>query len=157
LFVRLVAPQSRALVANWMAVGCGLPLIATAFVSSWPLALGCWLASGALAAYEVEVLSAIVFAAPNAIRTQFVGVASALLLGAQGLGVLASGAVVKVTTAAHAVGLAGLTGSALALILVLGPLRAAPTARHNARDAGPRAPATEPHHKTVAPYAARHR
>jgi hypothetical protein len=139
LFVRLVAPEFRARIANWMAIGCGLPLVVTAFGSSWSIALGCWLVSGALAAYQVEVLSAIVYAIPPAVRARFVGLAGSALLGVQGLGVVVFAGVARLTTPAHAIGLAGLAGSLGAIALTLGPLRMGPT-RRKAR------PSAEPPH-----------
>jgi predicted MFS family arabinose efflux permease len=134
-FVRWVRPESRSTAANWMAVGCGAPLIVAALVPSWPIALGCWLVSGALAAYQIEIMTSLVYAISDAVRSKFVGIASAGLLGAQGVGVAAFGGIAALTTPGHAIGLAGAVGAAGALAIVLGPFKAnaAGAPQHSAR------------------------
>jgi hypothetical protein len=122
--VRLVPRASRLAVAGWMAVGCGLPLVVTGLVPRWPIALGCWLLSGALAAYQVEVTTALVQHIPDALRARLIGIASSVLLGAQGLGLVVFAGIATVTTPGRAIGIAGLAGSAIALLIVVGPLRA---------------------------------
>jgi hypothetical protein len=122
-FVRVVPAASRAVVANWMAVVCGMPLIVAALVSSWPIALGCWFLSGMLAAYQIEIMTSLVYAIADSWRTRFVGIASAGLLGAQGVGVAVFGGIAELTTPGRSIGLAGAIGTAAALGLVLGPLR----------------------------------
>lgn len=128
-FVRFVPAGARAMAADWMAVGCGAPLIVAALVHSWPIALACWLLSGMLAAYQIEIMTSLVYMIPNAIRTRFVGIASAGLLGAQGVGVAVFGGIAELTTPAHAIGMSGAIGTVAALSLVLGPLRALPSDR----------------------------
>jgi predicted MFS family arabinose efflux permease len=129
VFVRLVPPESRAATANWMAVGCGVPLIVSALVPSWPLALACWLVSGALAAYQIEIMTSFVYSISEAVRTRFVGIASAGLLGAQGVGVAAFGGIAELIKPGRAIGLAGAIGTTAALGLVLGLLRSVPGGR----------------------------
>jgi hypothetical protein len=121
--VRLVAPARRSVVARWMAVGCGLPLVVTGLVERWPLAVACWFVSGALAAYQVDTTTSLVHLIPDTSRSRLIGVASSVLLGAQGLGLIVFAGIAQFTSPAHAIGVAGLLGSSLALALVLGPLR----------------------------------
>jgi predicted MFS family arabinose efflux permease len=128
-FVRLVPPGSRTATANWMAIGCGVPLIVSALVPSWPVALACWSVSGTLAAYQIEIMTSLVYSISNAVRTRFVGIASAGLLGAQGVGVAAFGGIAELTTPGRAIGLAGAIGTTAALGLVLGSLRTLPSRR----------------------------
>jgi MFS family permease len=121
MLVRLVRRPHRLVVAGWMAIGCGLPLVVTALVPHWPVALVCWAVSGLLAAYQVEVTTSVVNLIPDALRARMIGVASAMLLGAQGLGLIVFGWVARYMTPGHAIALAGLLGSALALLVVVGP------------------------------------
>jgi hypothetical protein len=133
VLVRLVPPHRRRAVAGLMAVGCGVPLVASGFADHWPIAAGCWLLSGVLAAYQVEAMTELVHLIPDAVRARLVGAASSVLLGAQGLGLVAFAGVAHYATPGHAIGLAGLLGSALAVVLVIGPLR-----RNAGADAGDR-------------------
>jgi MFS family permease len=126
LLVQFVRPQQRERVANWMAVGCGLPLVVSGLVPHWPLALVCWLMSGLLAAYIIEVMTIVVQSIPDAHRSHLIGVVGALLTSAQGLGLVIFGALTQVVSPAHAIALAGLLGSTAALLLVFGPLRRRP-------------------------------
>lgn len=124
LLVKTVASDRRSAVASWMAVMCGVPLAVSVVKPSWQLAALCWFASGLLAAYIVETSTIIVQAIPDSHRSHLVGIVSALLLGAQGLGLVAFGALAQVTSASAAIACAGGVGSMLAAVLVVGPLRA---------------------------------
>jgi hypothetical protein len=145
LLVRFVPRARRAAVAGLMSIGCGLPLTVTALHPAWPLAWLCWFVSGALAAYQVEVVTMIVQGIPDRFRAHSLGIAGACLVGAQGIGLAGFGALAQVAGVGRSIGLAGLVGSALALLIVVGPLRAAsraasraPAAQHRG-DEGPRA------------------
>jgi MFS family permease len=119
VLVRLVARKSRPRMAERMAVGAGLPLVITAFVPHWPVVLACWLLSGALAAYQIEVMTALVYAVPKSARAQLVGAASAALLGAQGLGIVFFGWIAQISSPGVAVASAGAVGSGAAAGLVV--------------------------------------
>lgn len=131
---RFVEPTAREVTAYRMAVCCGLPLAIPAVVRHWPVAAVCWLISGVLAAYMVEVTSALVQAFPAERRSHYIGVVGALLLAAQGLGLLLFGALAGAMSPAAAIALAGLTGSAAALVVVAPTMRR--TGRHAAAPAG---------------------
>jgi MFS family permease len=124
LLVR-VPLDRRSSVAQWMAVACGLPLGASAVTHHLSLAILCWLASGIFAAYVVHVVTVVVQRIPDGRRSHLVGIVAALLLGAQGAGLLVFGAVTRLVSPGGAIGTAGLVGSACALVLVVGPLRRA--------------------------------
>jgi hypothetical protein len=138
VLIRTLRASQRTPTAAAAAICCGLPLLATAWNPSWPVVWVCWFASGVLAAYQVEAVTAIVQAVPDIARSRVVGIAGAALLGAQGLGLLLFGTIAQVGAvgSGRAIALAGLIGSVLALGLILGPLRAwhrgAPPARHHA-------------------------
>jgi predicted MFS family arabinose efflux permease len=118
-----VRPSYRPRAASLMAMGCGLPLLVSAANPSWPVAWVTWLVSGLLAAYQVEVLTVVVHAIPDRIRTRSLGIVSAWLVGAQGAGLALFGALARQLGVGETIGLAGLIGSGLALALVAGPLR----------------------------------
>jgi MFS family permease len=124
LLVR-VSLDRRSFMAEWMAVACGVPLAAAALTHHLSVAIVCWLASGLFAAYVTHVVTAVVQRIPDARRSHLVGIVAALLLGAQGLGLLIFGTATRVMSPGEAVGTAGLLGSACALALVAGPLRRA--------------------------------
>lgn len=142
LLVRFVPPARRLFVARWMAVGCGLPLTVTGLAPHWPLAIGCWLLSGLLAAYIIEATTVVVQAIPDAHRSHLLGIVGAVLTGAQGVGLLVFGLATQVMSPARSIGSAGLIGSGCALLLVLGPLRPHSDYRaaHRARPARPELP-----------------
>jgi predicted MFS family arabinose efflux permease len=135
LLVRLVPKHRRSWVAGAMAIGCGLPLIVTAFEPIWPIAWLCWFASGGLAAFQVEATTSIVQAIPDRLRARLLGLASSWLIGAQGVGLLLFGAIANVADAGRSIAVAGVVGTALATFIVLGPLRASQhRAAHSAPD-----------------------
>jgi predicted MFS family arabinose efflux permease len=121
LLVQRVSRERRSMVAALMAIGCGLPLAVTMIRPSWPLAIGCWALSGLLAAFQVEVISAIAQAIPAPVRSQGMGIVGSILLAAQGVGFVVFGQFARIWTSATAVGIAGLAGFALAVIC--NPLR----------------------------------
>ncbi|MDT4903792.1 MAG: hypothetical protein QOH52_1808, partial [Pseudonocardiales bacterium] len=113
-------------------------------VPHWPLALVCWLMSGLLAAYIIEVMTIVVQSIPDAHRSHLIGIVGALLTSAQGLGLVIFGALTQVVSPAHAIALAGLLGSGCALVLVLGPLRRRPDYRATHRRNAPATDAAQP-------------
>jgi predicted MFS family arabinose efflux permease len=121
--VRRVRPARRVPVATVMAVLCGVPLVLSAPVASFPIAFACWTASGAFAAYQVEVISRIVQTIPDSVRAQTVGVVNAVLIGVQGLGVALFGVVADALSPARAVALAGALGTLAAIQIARTVLR----------------------------------
>ncbi|SHH59476.1 Predicted arabinose efflux permease, MFS family [Jatrophihabitans endophyticus] len=115
-------PGDRARAVPTMAIGCGLPLVLSAVLTTvtdaWWVAGACWLASGGFAAYVVQTTSELVQAIPDERRAHLVGVVSALTLAVQGVGVVVFGVVGQWTTPPAAVGIAGAVGAALVAALV---------------------------------------
>jgi hypothetical protein len=131
---RFVEPTRREAAAFRMAVLCGLPLVIPAVVPHWPVAAACWLVSGALAAYMVEVTAALVQALPPARRSHYIGVVGALLLATQGGGLLVFGALAAIVAPATAIAVAGLVGSAAAALVTVAAARRA--GKHAAPSSG---------------------
>jgi predicted MFS family arabinose efflux permease len=134
--------RRRHTVAAAMAVSCGVPLIVSGFTNHWLIAATCWLVSGGLAAYQVETMTATVQLIPDAVRARAIGAASSVLLGAQGAGLLVFAAVARYATPAHSIGAAGAAGSALAVLVVRGPLRHE-SARHRSSETDRQATSAE--------------
>jgi predicted MFS family arabinose efflux permease len=105
--------------AQVMAIGCGLPLVLSGFMPHWPLALVCWFLSGALSAYQVEVMTAIAQAVSDTVRTHVLGIASSILIAVQGLGLIIFGGAAQLTSPGTATALAGIVGTGLAVLLTL--------------------------------------
>jgi hypothetical protein len=125
VLVRKIPVRHRTAVASTMAVCCGLPLVLSGWVVSFPLALVCWFASGAFAAYQVEALTQVVQTIPDQLRARSLGICNAVLLGVQGIGVAVFGSIADATTPGHAVALAGGMGFLAAVWLVCSSLRRA--------------------------------
>ncbi len=113
--VSRVRPAVRPRVSRWLAVACGVPLLLTPLTDRWPLVAAAWFASGFCAAYVVETTSASVRAVPDGSRSSFVGTVSALMLSAQGLGLIGFGLVAQWTDPGTAVAVAGACGTVLAI------------------------------------------
>ena len=122
-FSRWVPAAARARALGPLAVLAGLPLTACATVTGLAETMLLWAISGAATAYQVQVITEYVQAVPVAVRGQAIGLASAALLGAQGVGLLLGGTVEQYVGPMSAVALAGGAASALAALLALVRLR----------------------------------
>jgi hypothetical protein len=96
-----------------------VPLVVSGVLPDVRVAAACWVLSGALAAYQLEVLTEIVQLIPDAVRGRSMGICSAVLLGAQGIGIAVFGAVAQGLGPAGAVGIAGALGTGCAALLVV--------------------------------------
>jgi len=120
LYARWLSAPTRAALLGPFAAAAGLPLLAC--VSTPGLAITCllWALSGAFTAYQVQVVTEFVGIIAPSIRGQGISIASAGLLAAQGIGLLAGGVITQLATPALAIAAAGgaaaVLGSALALI-----------------------------------------
>jgi MFS family permease len=83
----------------------------------WALVLLTWFVSGGLSAYVVEVTSSLAQQIPDEVRARLMGLVSAGLVGAQGVGLGIFGLVAQGTGAGAAIAIGG--GCAVAAGLVL--------------------------------------
>jgi MFS family permease len=145
LLVARVPPALRQRLMIPLAVATGLPLLATALVPSVPLAVLAWAGMGVLSTYMTLAQVAFTRAVPDAIRARAIGLASAGLQTAQGLGVLLAGAIAEAIPAADAIAVCGAAGVAGTIVISLtchpGAARPAAAVPPAARaDAAPPAP-----------------
>jgi MFS family permease len=89
-----------------------------------------WGLCGFFGAYVVLVVTEFVVVVPPAVRGQAIGLASAGLLAAQGLGLLIGGLIASAWAVTPAVAVAGAVGSVLAIPLTIARRRAA---KHHAQ------------------------
>ncbi len=118
VLIRFVPLRRRMPTALLMSITCGLPLMVSATAPSWPIAFIFWALSGAGAAYQVEINSTAVQRIPTELRAKWTGIIGAVLLGAQGAGLIIFGLVAEWLDPGWSIAIAGLTGSVLALFVV---------------------------------------
>jgi len=112
-YTRLLSAPVRAALLGPLAAVAGIPLL---FCATTPnLAITCllWALSGACTAYQVQVVAEFVHTISPSIRGQGLGIASAGLLAAQGIGLLAGGAITQITSPTAAIVTAGAAATAL--------------------------------------------
>ncbi|WP_165949414.1 MFS transporter [Kribbella turkmenica] len=112
-----------------LAVASAVPLAMSALYPSVPGAVVLWVLVGVLSSYTMLVHATFVRLVPDDRRGQVIGLASAGLQAAQGLGVAAAGVLAEVTTAATSVGLMGAAGGLLAVLAGRSWIRAERPAR----------------------------
>jgi MFS family permease len=99
-----------------LAVASGIPLVVSAVHPSVPGAIALWMLVGVLSSYTMLVHATFVRLVPDDQRGQVIGLASAGLQAAQGVGVATAGVLADLTTPSTAVGIMGATGTLLALL-----------------------------------------
>ncbi len=117
VFSRWVPARTRSALVGPLAVAAGLPLVACAVVTGLPATAALWCLSGVCTAYQVQVVTELVDAIDDNVRARALGLASAGLLAAQGLGLLGGGALAQFTTVRTAVAVAGAVAIGLAALL----------------------------------------
>jgi MFS family permease len=105
---------------GWLAMLSCAPLIISLLHPPFWLLLGLWGLAGAGGAYQLAAAAAFVRALQTPGRARAFGVAQSGLLAAQGLGILAAGALAERVGPQAAVALAGLLGVVLAALLATG-------------------------------------
>ncbi len=114
-----VPARSRHRWTTPLAAATGLPQAASAVVP-WPaLAVSLWAIAGLLSSYQTLAKIRFTQLAPDPLRGRAIGVASAGLQTAQGLGVLAAGALADLVHPSTAIGLCGAAGTLTALLIGL--------------------------------------
>ena len=116
----LARPSDRMRPMGWLAMLSCAPLIVSLLHPPFWLVLALWVLAGAGGAYQLAAAAAFARALPASGRARAFGIAQSGLLAAQGLGILAGGALAQRVGAQAAVALAGLFGLILAGMLATG-------------------------------------
>jgi MFS family permease len=119
LLVARIPPAFRHRVMVPLAILTGLPLMATALVQTVPITVLLWAASGAFSSYLVLAQVALTRAVPDDLRARAMGVVSAGLQTAQGLGVLLAGAIAEVVPPSAGIAICAATGSLCSMVISL--------------------------------------
>lgn len=114
LVLRRVRPERRATLIGPLAVLAGVPLIGCMGAPALGVSMALWFLSGVFGAYQVETLTMVVRAIPEAWRGRGIGLIGAGLTAAQGIGVIAFGLIAQGIGPGPAIAIAGATGSVLA-------------------------------------------
>lgn len=117
LLSRLVPPARRPRLIGPLAALAGVPLVLSALAPSLPLVVALWTLSGVLSSHTVLAGALFIRAVPDSHRGQTVGLVSAGLQTAQGLGVLAAGALASLLSPAAAVAVSGAAGTVCAVFV----------------------------------------
>ncbi|MGI8760459.1 MAG: MFS transporter [Jatrophihabitantaceae bacterium] len=128
VYSRWLSPASRAALVGPLAVVAGIPLVACASTPGLLVTLPCWALSGACTAYQIQVVTEFVQTISPEIRGQGISLASGGLLAAQGLGLVAGGAVAQFSSPGAAIAAAGAVATVLGAGLALARRRAHPQA-----------------------------
>ncbi len=107
LLSRFAPPARRGLLLGPLATSAGLPLVVCAVHPGVLVTSVLWAVSGACTAYQVQVVTEIMQAIPAAVRGPAHRLATAGVLAAQGIGLLAGGVMAAATSPATAVAAAG--------------------------------------------------
>ncbi len=118
-FSRLTLPATRVRLVGPLAIASGLPLVASSFTAQLPVVLALWALTGAATAYHVQTITEYVHAVSPGRRAQAIGLASACLLTAQGVGLLTGGALSLWVGPPAAIATAGACASAAATFLAV--------------------------------------
>jgi MFS family permease len=116
----LARPSDRMRPMGWLAMLSCAPLIVSLLHPPFWLVLVLWGIAGAGGAYQLAAAAAFARALPVSGRARAFGIAQSWLLAAQGLGILAGGALAQRFGTQAAVALAGLLGLVLAAALATG-------------------------------------
>jgi MFS family permease len=115
LFVRLVPAATRAWLIGPLAFTAGLPLIVCGWQPGIVASILLLAVSGMCGAFQVQASTTFMRIVPDHHRGQAFGLAQSGLIAVQGLGIAAFGFVGDRLGAPHAIALAGLIGSVLAV------------------------------------------
>ncbi|SDL94309.1 MFS transporter [Nonomuraea jiangxiensis] len=124
LFTRFVPPARRLRWMAPMAVASSLPLVFSELIPGFLPSLATWALVGLLSAYQVTANTEFVRLVPHDRRGQALGVASSLLVTAQGAGMLLSGLLADHVGVLRTLVLAGVVGCLVGLFPALGWRRA---------------------------------
>ncbi|MFI6705617.1 MFS transporter [Nonomuraea sp. NPDC050478] len=112
LFTRFCSTEARLRLLGPLACAASAPLVASALVPGPVAALVLWALVGMLGAYQVTANAEFVRIVPTERRGQVLGIASAALVAAQGLGMIVGGLLATHLGVTGALGVAGAAGLA---------------------------------------------
>ncbi len=118
-YARLLSAQARADLLAPFAATAGVPLILCVISPGLPLSCALWALAGGFTGYQVQVVTEFARTIAPAVRGQGIAIASAGLLGAQGIGLLAGGVVSQLTRPTIAVAAAGAVATSLGVGLAV--------------------------------------
>lgn len=120
LFItRLVSMQRRKRLMTPLAFAAGLPLVVNIVPWPAPVSFALWAVSGVLTCYIVTAQVRFTTAVADSVRARAIGVASAGLQTAQGVGVLVAGGIASAATPALSIGVCAAAGSLAVLVVGL--------------------------------------
>ncbi|MFD2357075.1 MFS transporter [Nonomuraea ferruginea] len=112
LFTRFCSTEARLRLLGPLACAASAPLVASALIPGPVAALVLWALVGMLGAYQVTANAEFVRIVPTERRGQVLGIASAALVAAQGLGMIVGGLLATHLGVTGALGVAGAAGLA---------------------------------------------
>ena len=113
LYTRWLTAPARAALLGPFAAAAGIPLMLCVFAPGLPATCALWALAGAFTGYQVQVVTEFVSIIDPAFRAQGIAVASAGLLGAQGVGLLGAGLVTQLAAPSTAIAVAGTAATAV--------------------------------------------
>lgn len=118
-YTRWLSGPARAALLGPFAAAAGIPLIFCAFAPGLLLTCALWALAGGFTGYQVQVVTEFVSTIAPAFRAQGIAVASAGLLGAQGVGLLGAGLLTQVVAPSTAITVAGAAATAAGSCLAI--------------------------------------
>jgi MFS family permease len=119
VFARWLFPATRAALVGPLAIAAGVPLIAINGTPPLPVTVLLLATTGLCTAYQIQVIAEFVRTIPPSIRGQGISLASGGLLAAQGVGLVAGGALTQLVSPGTAIAVAGSLATALAASLAV--------------------------------------
>jgi predicted MFS family arabinose efflux permease len=132
--LKSMRPDRRLRVMAPLAVATCAILIPTAWAPILAISVLLWALSGLFSAHDMLVQANFVQIVPDASRGQAIGLASAAMQTAQGVGIVAAGLLAQALTPAAVVGVAGLVGVLAAAAAALAWVHAASPQPRTGRD-----------------------
>lgn len=125
IVLKSLRPGWRLRLMGPLAVATCAILLPTAWAPVLAVSAVLWVANGLFSAYDMVANATFVQIVPDASRGQAIGLASAAMQGAQGLGVVVGGLIAQAITPAVVIGWAAIAGTVAALMAATAWARAA--------------------------------
>lgn len=117
LYTRGLPPASRGRLVGVLAILACVPSILLWSEPALPLAMGLLALSGLACAYQTQVMTEFVVRIPRARRGHAISIASAGMLVAQGVGLIAGGAIAQAWGVGPAISVCGIAGTVIGIVL----------------------------------------